>query len=291
MSFRIEKNEALPSALGRITAEELAFAQSELGRDEPSEAMHNTRKSLKRLRALLRTLRVALPYDALRGENRRLAAAGRKIAPLRDAHVRRVTLAKLGAAGGEAAKKIEADLHRREQSCVRQIPALRREVRAMLSASRKTLAALPMNSATPESLAAGCKRIYKRGRAAFKAVRHNPTPESLHEWRKQAKILRHAFELIQCLSPKDAAAMPKATAQLCQTLGDDHDLFLVQEVLRRGAGARPGREIRRLSKRISSKRLRLQARAFQLGRKIYAGEPGAFRRRLQDGLARIPSPP
>src|ERR1700685_1476505 len=87
MSYRIEKNEALSAALGRIAAEEIALAMTELRRPHRVEAMHNTRKSLKRLRSLLRSLRVAFPKQLFRRENRRLAAAGRKIAPLRDVHV------------------------------------------------------------------------------------------------------------------------------------------------------------------------------------------------------------
>src|ERR1035441_5534239 len=87
MSYRIKRNEALSDALGRIAAEEIALALAELRRPDRVEAMHNTRKSLKRLRALLRSLRVAFPKEVFRLENQRLAAAGRQIAPLRDVHV------------------------------------------------------------------------------------------------------------------------------------------------------------------------------------------------------------
>ena len=64
----------------RIAAEEIALALAELRRPNRAQAMHNTRKSLKRLRSLLRSLRVAFPKNLFRQENRRLAAAGRKIA-------------------------------------------------------------------------------------------------------------------------------------------------------------------------------------------------------------------
>jgi len=286
MSYRIEKDEALSDALGRIAAEEIALALAELRRPNRAQAMHNTRKSLKRLRSLLRSLRVAFPKNLFRQENRRLAAAGRKIAPLRDVHAQLHTLGRLGAAAGPAAQKTERRLRRREDAFMRKIPALRRAVRQMLSASRETFAALPAQEATPGRLAAGLKRIYKPGRAALKTARQKPAPETLHEWRKQAKFLGHGLALIERLGPKKAGAMIHHTRQLCQALGDDHDLFLVLQALRRENAAHPARDYRRLSNRIFAKRARLQKRAFQWGKKIFGEKPGVFERRLAGWLCR-----
>jgi CHAD domain-containing protein len=285
MSYRIEKNEALSAALGRIAAEEIALAMTELRRPNRAEAMHNTRKSLKRLRSLLRSLRVAFPKPLFRRENRRLAAAGRKIAPLRDVHVQLRALKKLSTPNA-ATKKIERNLLRHQDACTRKIPALRRAVRQMLSASRETFASLPAAQATPAHLAAGVKRVYKRGRAALKTARRKTTPESLHEWRKQAKILGHGLDLMERLCPKEAGTMMERTEQLCETLGDDHDLFLVLQVLCREDAARPAGDYRRLARLISAKRGRLQKQAFKLGKKIFGEKPGQFGNRLQNWLGR-----
>ncbi|MGA2557376.1 MAG: CHAD domain-containing protein [Verrucomicrobiota bacterium] len=288
MSYRIEKNEALSDALGRIAAEEIALALAELRRPNRAQAMHNTRKSLKRLRDLLRSLRVAFPKNFFRRENRRLAAAGREIAPLRDVHVQLRTLGRLRAATGPVAQETRQSLRRRQDDYMRNIPALRRAVRQMLSASRQTLASWPMKKATPARLAAGLKRIYKQGRTALKAARQKGTPESLHEWRKQAKTLGHGLALIERLGPKKAGAMIERTEQLCQALGDDHDLFLVLQALRQEDAAHPARDYRRLSNRIAAKRARLQKHAFRLGRRIFDEKPGAFARRLEGWLCRKP---
>jgi len=284
MSYRIEKDEALSVALGRIAAEEIALVMTELRRPNRAEAMHNTRKALKRLRSLLRSLRVAFPREVFRRENKRLAAAGRKIAPLRDVHVQLHTLGKLRAKSGPAAKKIEQSLKRQEDAYIRKIPALRRTVRQMLTVSQVTFASLPARQATPAHLAAGLKRIYKRGRADFKAARQKTTPESLHEWRKHAKILGHGLTLIEQLGPRTAGMMIKDTEQLCEALGDDHDLFLVLQALRREDETHPARDYRRLSKRINAKRDHLQACAFKLGKRIFDLKPRAFARTLERWL-------
>jgi CHAD domain-containing protein len=286
MSYRIEKSEALSDALGRIAAEEIALALAQLGRANRAKAMHNTRKSLKRLRSLLRSLRVAFPKDLFHRENRRLAAAGRKIAPLRDVHVQLRTLDRLRAAAVPIAEETERSLRQREDAFMRKIPALRRAVRQMLSASQGTLASWPMKKATPGRLAAGLKRIYKRGRMALKAARRKAAPETLHEWRKQAKTLGYGLTLIEGFGPKKAGAMIQQAGQLCQALGDDHDLFLVLQALRQENAAHPARDYRRLSSRISAKRVRLRKRAFKLGKKIYDQKPAAFERRLEAWLCR-----
>jgi CHAD domain-containing protein len=159
----------------------------------------------------------------------------------------------------------------------------------MLLASRGAFVARSLQHAGPAHLAAGLRRIYKRARAALKAARQKPTPERLHEWRKHAKFLGHGLTLIERLGPKKAAAMIQQTGQLCQALGDDHDLCLVLQALRREDAAHPARDYRPLSNRIAAKRARLQKTAFRLGKEIFDEKPGAFERRLLGWLCRHPS--
>jgi len=92
--------------------------------------------------------------------------------------------------------------------------------------------------------------------------------------------------LIESLGPKKAGVMIQHTSQLCQALGDDHDLFLVLQALRQENAAHPARDYRRLSSRISAKRVRLRKRAFKLGKRIYGQKPAAFERRLEGWLCR-----
>jgi CHAD domain-containing protein len=284
MSYRIEKGEGLAAALGRIAAEEMDLALTELRRRDRGRAIHSVRKAIKRLRALLRSLRVAFPKKLFREEDRRLAEAGRKISPLRDVHVQLRTLGRLRAADDPAGGKTRRDLLRRQESFARKIPALRTAVRQMLGRSRGTIGSWPLNKTTPLTLAAGLKRVYKQGRSAFKTARKNPVPENLHEWRKKVKALGFGFELIECLVPKEfSERMP-----LCQALGDamgeDHDLFMVLQALGRANQSQPARDYAGLARRISAKRAKLQKHAFQLGKIVYKEKPRAFARRLDHYL-------
>jgi CHAD domain-containing protein len=289
MSYRIEKGESLAAALGRIAAEEMDLALTELRRRNQDKAVHTARKAIKRLRALLRSLRVAFPEKLFQAENQRLAAAGRTISPLRDVHVQLRTLGRLRAAKELAGGKIHRDLLRRQKSFARKIPALRRTVRLMLGGSRGMISSWPLAKTTPKTLVAGLKRVYKQGRIAFKTALHSPGPEHLHEWRKKVKALGYGFELIERLVPKELSKRKKFCQSLGEALGEDHDLFMVLQVLGRANLARPARDYAGLARRISARRAKLQKKAFKLGQSVYSEKPRAFARRLDRCLGGVAS--
>jgi CHAD domain-containing protein len=251
-----------------------------------AKAVHSARKALKRLRALLRSLRVAFPKELFRAENRRIAAAGRKISPLRDVHVQLRALGKLKAAASPEGDLVRRQLLRRQTSFLRRIPALRKTVRAMLDVSRQSLAVRPLPKATPRDIAAGLKRIYKEGRDTFKIARRSPTPASLHEWRKKAKSLGYGLELIRRFGPAKLSKMIRCSDDLTEALGDDHDLFMLLSALEQEHQSAPAGDFRPLARRISLKRAKLQKRAIRLGKKLYAEKPGAFGQRLDRCLRR-----
>ncbi len=286
MAYRIEQGESLGTAFGRIAAEEIDLAMAQLRRPNRGEAVHNARKALKRLRALLRSLRVTFPKYLFRAENRRIAAAGRKISPLRDVHVQLRTLGKLKAAASPAGDQVRRQLLREQSSFFRRIPALRTTVRAMLDVSRQSLASWPLRKATAADLATGLKRIYKEGRMAFKTARQSPTPVHLHEWRKKAKSLGYGLELIQSFGRPKLSRMILCSDDLTEALGEDHDLFMVLRSLSKEHRSNPARDFGSLAKRISLKRAKLQKRAFKLGGKLYGKKPGGFAQRLERYLRR-----
>jgi CHAD domain-containing protein len=234
-------------------------------------------------------LRVAFPDKWFRAENRRIAAAGRKISPLRDMHVQLRTLADLGPASS-AGKRVSRVLLRRQIAFSRRIPGLRNTVRQMLRVSGQNIAARPASKATPRDLADGLKRIYQQGRDAFKTACKHASPENLHEWRKKAKLLGYAIELIKGLGLEKTSKMIKCAAALSEALGDDHDLFMVETALDRENRSRPAPDYRSLAKRICARRAKLQKKAFKLGALIYAEKPGRFRKQMDRCLRRPDKP-
>jgi len=286
MGYHIEKGESLATAFGRIAAEEIDLAMAQSRRLHRGEAVHNARKALKRLRALLRSLRVAFPKKLFRAENRHIAATCRRISPLRDVHVQLRTLGKLKAAASPAGDHIRRQLLRQQSSFIRRIPALRKTVRALLEVSRQSLASWPLRKATAEDLASGLKRIYKQGREAFKTARKSPTPGHLHAWRKKTKSLGYGLEMIKNLGSGELSKMIRCSDILTEALGDDQDLFMVLRALDKEHRSNPASDFNRLANRISLKRAKRQKRAFKLGEKVYGEKPGGFEKRLDRYLRR-----
>jgi len=286
MGYHIEKGESLATAFGRIAAEEIDLAMAQSRRLHRGEAVHNARKALKRLRALLRSLRVAFPKKLFRAENRHIAATCRRISPLRDVHVQLRTLGKLKAAASPAGDHIRRQLLRQQSSFIRRIPALRKTVRALLDVSRQSLASWPLRKATAEDLASGLKRIYKQGREAFKTARKSPTPGHLHAWRKKTKSLGYGLEMIKNLGSGELSKMIRCSDILTEALGDDQDLFMVLRALDKEHRSNPASDFNRLANRISLKRAKRQKRAFKLGEKVYGEKLGGFEKRLDRYLRR-----
>ncbi len=286
MGYHIEKGESLATAFGRIAAEEIDLAIAQSRRLHRGEAVHNARKALKRLRALLRSLRVAFPKKLFRAENRHIAATCRRISPLRDVHVQLRTLGKLKAAASPAGDHIRRQLLRQQSSFIRRIPGLRKTVRALLEVSRQSLASWPLRKATAEDLASGLKRIYKQGREAFKTARKSPTPGHLHAWRKKTKSLGYGLEMIKNLGSGELSKMIRCSDILTEALGDDQDLFMVLRALDMEHRSNPASDFNRLANRISLKRAKRQKRAFKLGEKVYGEKPGGFEKRLDRYLRR-----
>jgi hypothetical protein len=87
--FRLGAFEPLPVGLKRLTTTEMANAASRFydGEEAFPIAVHQARKSTKRVRAVLRLVRADLGEKIYKYENQTLRDAARRIAPVRDSLV------------------------------------------------------------------------------------------------------------------------------------------------------------------------------------------------------------
>ena len=91
MAFRFKLGEPFDEGCRRIAVEQIERAQILLqGKGDQAIAVHETRKSLKRLRALLRLIRPAMGEEAFKAENGQLRDVGLSRADI-DAEIRRLT--------------------------------------------------------------------------------------------------------------------------------------------------------------------------------------------------------
>ncbi|HWX52791.1 MAG TPA: CHAD domain-containing protein, partial [Solirubrobacteraceae bacterium] len=181
--FALLPGESPAEGLRRIAIGQLDLAlghlQAEIDRDSAARAVHETRKALKRLRALMRLLRDELPDGEFGRENSALREAGRRLAGARDAEVMLDTLEallerhprKLGARSDLARLRdmLAAERDRAAHGAMLGDSATRREVIGELGAVRSRVLQWRLPERPGMQLAeAGLGRIYRQGRRRFR---------------------------------------------------------------------------------------------------------------------------
>src|SRR6185436_7465271 len=85
MAYRLRRKGSLASELARVVTKEFEEARKEIGgrNNGRTEAVHEARKHVKKIRAVLHLLEKALA-DNFRTHDRRLKAVGHQLSSLRD---------------------------------------------------------------------------------------------------------------------------------------------------------------------------------------------------------------
>lgn len=278
-AYKLREGRPLPDELCRVARGRIDHALDELrGKTDstPEEAVHEARKDMKKLRALLRLARGELGEDVYARENACFRDAARELAGTRDADVMLETLDALAlpsGLGGELRKAIQAE---RDGAPPDGRVAAARSAAAMLREARKRVDEWPLERDTFDALGEGLERTYRRGRRALRAAQEEPTAEALHDWRKRVKDLWYHQTLLRDLWPPVMRAAGDDAHELSDRLGDDHDIVVLAAWVRGHLETDP-----EFSVAVIRRRGELQDGAFALGARLYAEKPSAYRRRLE----------
>jgi CHAD domain-containing protein len=275
-------------------AAEMLEAAARTGADE--HAVHEARKALKRLRALLMLVRAEIGEQAFARERTVVRNAARALAGARDAEVMLATLDALIArrpgklAGRGGIQRIRTRLAGERDQARRAMQDERSEREAALAALRacRTRAGaweLPDGGAT-KLLEPGLLRIYRLGRSRYRraARRRGRDMRRMHEWRKRVKDLRYVSEMMD--PPGRRSRLARQVDELGELLGEDHDLGVLDAWLREQSGKRDGRgpsvgrrSAKTLRRHIARRRRMLQRKILRRGERIYGVKPKKFLRR------------
>jgi CHAD domain-containing protein len=286
-------------ALGQLDlAIELLAGEGESGRSTlDARAIHETRKALKRLRALVRLLREELGEPRFKREHEILRDAARRLAGARDAEVMVGTLdallerhpRKLGRRRAliELRKALVAERAAAARRA-RDEEATREQVLRELRGLRKRMEQwnLPERGAGVGLVERDLRRIYRTGqRRMRRAARGKGGARGLHEWRKRVKDLRYAAEML------GLGSLARRADELGELLGEEHDLVVFAAQLpppgRAPFEGKRGRRARKaLLERIAQRRGRLRKRALREGERLYRRKPKRFTQRVQRARAR-----
>jgi CHAD domain-containing protein len=324
--------ERLGPGLQRMAIGQIDLALESLGGTlVPDErAVHEARKAIKRLRAMLRILEGELAPGAAENEAAILRDVARGLAPVRDAAVMLATLDS-ALRGGPAKLSASASITRLRRALALERARVERETFGASRSREHAITALRdlrgrviewQLSGSPGigAVREGLRHVYKQGRRRGRRLASGADRgvAARHDWRREIKDLRYAAQMLQRtglapapgvdgpgpLSTPDKsrtqterlAALAQQADELAEALGEEHDLALLADWIKRdasgaavrsGSGVKPiGRRRRRqLLKLIARRRRVLRKRAMREGMRLYSRKPGAFAKRVARSYA------
>ena len=283
-AYRLKRREPVAEAVRRIALGRLDDAIEQLRGETDSgeaEAVHEARKDLKKLRALIRLVREPLGEDVYGFENGYYRDAGRQLSDLRDAEVMLKTLGELGEGSGrdlvERVSWLRSSLQGGQGEAAGEAGERMAAVAGRLEAGRDRVAEWPLEGEGWDLLEGGVRRSYRRGRNRFAEAEQEPTAERLHEWRKRVKDLWYHTRLLRNADRELIGGLAGQLDQLSDQLGDEHDLVVLEARARKRPSDGARREgLADLLRAIERRRGELQHTAFALGRPLYSRKPKAF---------------
>lgn len=246
---------------------------------DPEASVHDARRMLKRLRALVRLIHASIGDSPKTGDARAadtsLREAARALSVVRDAAVVLATFEGLApdAPDARAAASVRASLRRaRARSAPVDLPAVLEHVRAFeASVEHWTFRDDGWKAIEP-----GVLRTYRQGRRALAHARETSESTVLHDLRKRCKDLQFQLALLREIFPHVVSGYHEAASDLGELLGQDHDLAVLADTLKR----RRTLDVTQWIERIEERRLSLRTQAFPLAEKLWLDRPRVWTRRL-----------
>jgi CHAD domain-containing protein len=270
---------------------ELRAARNELRRSTPprDEAIHEARKSVKKVRAILQLID-ADDGAGLANSQHQLQTVNRRLSRVRDADAMMSILDKLRSESPRlVSKRTFMRARRRLSSYKRAAMAAAARKRVWTKAGRDLR---KLRQATKRwrpthrgfgALEPGIRFTHRRGREAMVRARKGQRAADFHQWRKQIKALWYELRLIENCDrsvQRDVAALQRAET----FLGDDHNVVVLCAELSKDASICDGP--------VDLSRLRLAADRYQcnLRRKAIGNAQRIYRRQSRKyvkGIKRV----
>lgn len=303
-SLQLGESEPLSMGVKRVTLEQLELAARGYFKAEGTigPAVHESRKAVKRVRALLRLVRGELPNRIRDFENTSLRDTSRLVSEVRSAQgvvdaaeSIRMIYGDLLAEG--TFEDMTVRLTRRrdlaELKTVEDPNVLGRVVRSLERAYHR-YESWPTDPEAREvygigirdsyaAIAPGLGRTYEVGRRRMVTAYRRGGPHDFHSWRKRVKDMRHQMEFLAPLWPEVVVGTAMTLDRLGTILGDDNDLAELTRLLSSRPDICPDARERSLFRALATqRRTELQLAAEVLGRRVYAESPKALASRFAE---------
>lgn len=288
MGFRFRIDESIAAGFRRIASSQISRGIRHLAEDEDQAiAIHEARKCLKRVRALLRLVQPALGAEHYSRENARFRDIGRMLAASRDRHVLRQTIAALAVAADppqQAALQALTEVVSRDANedslPVDTTQAIEAAI-AALEKARKDFKKLRPDFSSGDVIRDGVKRTYRAAQKALEIASVSPDDGTLHEWRKTVQTHWRHMLLLSEAWPEFFALRANAAKDLADMLGEDHDLAVLMDFVASGENRAIGPDHAEAVIALASDRQRrLRSNAFASGAFLFAEDAKVLSKRI-----------
>jgi CHAD domain-containing protein len=280
MSYDFTRSEPVPLAARRIVREEIAFATDSLKvtrAADRDDAIHEVRKSVKRVRSLLKLLRPVLGdrYDLEAGAWRNL---GQILSGVRDAEAMLELFEELRP---QCPARLYAPLHRRlarnKHQTLRDIDLVMTKLASGLKRSTHGLKSWRMEDRGFQTIATGWKQTYRRGARAVRAAEKDASPENLHRLRKRTKEHFFQLRLLKGLWDGKLRSHKAKVERLEEMLGSHHNLVVLKTAILQQPAVNAEEFLRVLDKMEKD----LARKALKLAAMVYAEPTSRITQRVE----------
>jgi CHAD domain-containing protein len=266
VGFAFRRGEPVDVGARRLAREGCELVLSAMNRANADVGVHEARRTLKRLRALVRLIGPSIG-DRAKEANERLRTAARDFSGTRDAAVILETFDRI-AGDDEHASAMRKLLRRARRAAPRDDEDALAQIRAFAASIDDWQFDGAWSSIEP-----GIQRTYRKGRRAVEDASAGRT--ELHELRKRGKDLQFQLTLLRAAFPPVIGGYLTALRELGSLLGDEHDLWVLADTL-----AKKKSDTGRWTQLIEAKRAELREQALPLATKIYFDTPRNWTERL-----------
>lgn len=250
------------------------------------DSIHEIRKTMKRIRALLKLFRYAVGLEVYQHENFFFRDISRSISDLRISSVNIKTLNNI-----LKSKKFKEreDNHfilmdkirvKHHELCEEMISKqkIQRSISFLIRSNKQTISKIPEFTCEFEMLASGLRRMNKRCLVNLQRAMSQPSSENVHNFRKPVKYLWNQMIILRPLWSPAIGQSIRHLDLLGERLGVEHDLAELEHLIFTNYHEDPGSES--LVHYIRKERNHIRKIVWPLALKVFAEKPGAFANRI-----------
>ncbi len=291
--FRLQKKKNTIQLINSIISAQIEWAISLCNTPvaDAEFAVHEIRKTMKRLRAILHFTRFVIGEERFNAENNRLREVSYLLTSLRKsaAHIstfNAVAESYFMKRQIKAADDIKNYLISKKEEEYRKL-SIKQNILAVclkhlsaIKAMQPLIVAENFNSSVRDLLLEGLKRTYKTGRKRLQIALTDSSTANNHNFRKSVKYFWYQLQLLKNIWPGVLGKYILTLDKIGEKLGIEHDLAELAFEITENKDIQ-SEEMEKAISAIEIIRKKYQQQAWPLSEKVYAESPGAFARRME----------